>query len=84
MSTGGRIGLSLGSAELRNAPMITLTDKRTPADIQALLAHVAAFDTCVLVDSASACLQSAAGLHASTPAMAGHRPSTSSTCRAAT
>jgi hypothetical protein len=51
MSTGGRIGLPLGSTELRNAPMIALTDKRTPADIQALLAHVTAFDTCVLVNS---------------------------------
>jgi hypothetical protein len=51
MSTGGRIGLPLASTELRNAPMIALTDKRTPADIQALLAHVTASDACVLVSS---------------------------------
>jgi hypothetical protein len=47
-STGGRIGLD--STELRNTPVIALTDKRTPADIQALLAHVTASDTCVLVN----------------------------------
>jgi hypothetical protein len=31
--------------------MIALTGRRSPADIQALLAHVTAFDTCVLVNS---------------------------------
>jgi hypothetical protein len=51
MSTGDRIGLPLGSTELRNAPMIASTDKRTSADVQALLAHVTASDACVLVDS---------------------------------
>src|SRR5260370_42264355 len=51
MTSGGRIGLPLSSTELRNAPMIALTDKRTPADIQALLAHVRASDTWVLVNS---------------------------------
>jgi hypothetical protein len=31
--------------------MIALIGKRSPADIQALLAHVTAFDTCALVNS---------------------------------
>jgi hypothetical protein len=51
MTSGGRIGLPLSSTEQRNAPMIALTDKRTPADIQAVLAHVTAFGTCILVNS---------------------------------
>jgi hypothetical protein len=51
MSAGGRIGRRLGSTELRSAPKIALTDKLTPAEIQTLLRHVTAFDSCVLVQS---------------------------------
>jgi hypothetical protein len=40
-----------GASTAGTASGTALTDKRTPADIQALLAHVTASDTCVIVDS---------------------------------